>query len=823
VPVFQFGIFSETDLTFYAGDDFDFGGRVHTNGNLFLSELTGKTLTFSDKITALKDVVRSHFSNGLSVSTYAFAGTVNIATAFTTPPTYRALKLSPNEGSLTGALGSSANPTWTTISVGTYKNNIRTGKTGAKKLDLPLVSQGAKPIDLIRRPAVNSNEDTVNSPVYNQRLFSKASLRILLSDRPGDILNLPTVTATPPVLLDGDWTATPPNNGLGAYGPVDATHPPAGRSIGPIAATTVAAGSSAAKINVAAVPTVYKLPAGGLKVGALTGVTCTGKTATTFTGCSNVTAAVANNAVVSVVLPSGATAKTTTSAAVASGGTVTIPVVTTAPFMPGLLWVNGTAVSCTGYDTTPAFTGCVGLAAAPTTGWAISTSALAAANTSLLGGYLKVERQNADQTWTDVTIEILNLGIGAPNSDGTICADPTPTAVIRLQRLRDNGGVCNYAGSTNPYDWWSNALYDTREGNFRDVATTGSLTLGGTMHYVALDTNNLRRWFNGTIGTTGTSAVSPNENGYIVYFSDRRGNHNPALPLGAGPAGDETGEYGFEDDVNPASATGTPNGALDSGEDINGNLAFDLYGQTPTAAFLPTLLPLNASDPYSTNGRPWSVVTSAQARVNRPVLFRRALKLINGGITAGVNNLPASGLTVVAENPVYVQGNYNATTDPQAEPNVPAAIMSDAVTLLSNNFSDARSFRLANDASSRPATTTGYRFAVIAGKGLSFTYPAAGTPHFLFGTDGGVGNFLRLLEDWNITGVSINYRGSMVSLYTSRQAVGTFKYGPNVYDFGDRNFSFDTDFLLPALLPPGSQAFRDVNTLTFRQLLRPTQ
>ena len=45
VPVFQFGVFSETDLTFYAGDDFDFGGRVHTNGNLFLSELSGKTLT----------------------------------------------------------------------------------------------------------------------------------------------------------------------------------------------------------------------------------------------------------------------------------------------------------------------------------------------------------------------------------------------------------------------------------------------------------------------------------------------------------------------------------------------------------------------------------------------------------------------------------------------------------------------------------------------------------------------------------------------------------------------------------------------------------
>jgi hypothetical protein len=715
-------------------------------------------------------------------------------------------------------VGSSANPNWTSISVGTYKNNIRTGKTGAKKLDLPLVSQGATPIDLIRRPAVNSNEDTTNGPVYSQRLFSKASLRILLSDRPGDILNLPSVTSTPPVLLDGDWIAAPPDNGLGAYGPVDAAHPPAARAIGPIPATTVASGSTVAKIKVTVIPDLFKLPPAGLKVGTVTGVVCSGKTATSFTGCSGVTTAVASNTAVTVALPSGATAQTITTAAVAAAASVTLPVVSTAAFTPGLLWVNGTAVSCTGYDTTPAFTGCTGLASIAT-GQAISTSALATANTSLLGGYIKIEKQNADQTWSDVTIEVLNLGIGAPNSDGTMCADPTPDAVIRLQRLRDNGGgTCSYANSTNPYDWWSNALYDTREGTFRDVATSGNLTMGGAMHYVALDVKNLRRWFDGTIGATGSSAVSPNENGYIVYFSDRRGNHNPALPLGAGPSGDETGEYGFEDVVNPASTTGTPNGSLETGEDINANSVLDRYGQTPAAAFLPA-----GSDPYTVNVRPWSLVSAAQAQVNLPELFRRALKLIHGGISGGVNNLPASGLTVSSENPVYVEGNYNATTDSQAEPNVPAAVMADAVTLLSNNFSDARSFRYGNDASSRAATTTGYRFAVIAGKGLSFTHPTAGSPHFLFGTDGGVGNFLRLLEDWNISGVAINYRGSMVSLYTSRQAVGTFKYGPNVYDFGDRNFSFDTDFLLPALLPPGSPAFRDVNTLTFRQLLRPTQ
>src|SRR4030095_5676063 len=98
------------------------------------------------------------------------------------------------------------------------------------------------------------------------------------------------------------------------------------------------------------------------------------------------------------------------------------------------------------------------------------------------------------------------------------------------------------------------------------------------------------------------------------------------------------------------------------------------------------------------------------------------------------------------------------------------------------------SFRNPNNVNGRPATTTGYRFAVVTGKSLSFPYPTAGTPQFLFGTDGGAGNFLRMMEDWRITGVDLNYRGSMVSLFTSRQATGTFKYHstPTVYDYADR-------------------------------------
>ena len=87
-----------------------------------------------------------------------------------------------------------------------------------------------------------------------------------------------------------------------------------------------------------------------------------------------------------------------------------------------------------------------------------------------------------------------------------------------------------------------------------------------------------------------------------------------------------------------------------------------------------------------------------------------------------------------------------------------------------------------------------------------------------------MGNFLRYLEDWNVgSTVWIRYRGSIVSLFTSRQATGAFKCCNTVYQWGQRQYLFDDDFLIPSQLPPGTPMFRGVNTLTFRQLLRPTQ
>ena len=77
-----------------------------------------------------------------------------------------------------------------------------------------------------------------------------------------------------------------------------------------------------------------------------------------------------------------------------------------------------------------------------------------------------------------------------------------------------------------------------------------------------------------------------------------------------------------------------------------------------------------------------------------------------------------------------------------------------------------------HDIGGRQATDTGYRFGMIAGKSMAFHKAGDGAAGD-WGTDGGVHNFMRMLEDWG--GQTINYRGSMVSLYTARQFVGIYK------------------------------------------------
>ena len=762
IPVFQFGIFSQTDLSFFAGPNFSFGGRAHTNGNMWLAEGGGSTLTMSDRVTAVGEVIRTNLSNGwLTNTSGSYTGTVTIAKGANT-----FANLAANQGSLKGTLGSAWNePTWTSTSLGTFNGYIRNGRTGAKPLNLTIaLNTGAFPIDLVRRglPSEDQPPPTGNPGVLGQRYYSEASLKILLSDNKTDITSLPCIDAT---------TA-----------PTDLT-------------------------------TLTSAQLGG------------------------------------VPLP--------LSAGPAAGN----------PYNPSLKGGDGYWYP---------------------------------AGTPLITGFIKIEVQTAYAvppaacgTWKDVTAEILGLGVAARNLNPqgaylappalpalpistanrlgpSGCPDPSPNAVIRLERVRDNpstsapGGGCG-ALSVVPTDYWPLALFDTREGNPRDTVPGGSKTFSGTtvnyssmptltgvMYYVELDVKNLTRWFTGAIGASGTSARDPNDStlDFVVYFSDRRGNYTPAAVANtwppASPSGHETGEYGFEDFINPANQFGCPDSVLNTGEglDVVENPGIQQPGQTllkygetasplltgflkgvndgtgPAPAFTPNP---NCAAP-ATIWPGWYMVSPQEARENMPQFFRRALKIRNGSaINLGLcPNAFNCGLTIASENPVYVQGDYNACSNGNfCDPHVASAIVGDAVTLLSNNWNDVNSFAFPYNTGGRIASTTTYRTATVSGKGISFPQPQGYATYQDFGTDGGVHNFLRYIENWG--GQTLFYRGSIVSFYYNRQAVGVYKCCTTVYSPPTRGYNFDVEFLQPPLLPPRTPMFRDVNTIGFKQLIMPNQ
>jgi hypothetical protein len=208
----------------------------------------------------------------------------------------------------------------------------------------------------------------------------------------------------------------------------------------------------------------------------------------------------------------------------------------------------------------------------------------------------------------------------------------------------------------------------------------------------------------------------------------------------------------------------------------------------------------------------------AVARPNWVSGPRHGIRLVNGSL----GNLPVrpdnnlGGFTVAAEEPAYILGNYNANNGGFGDPHSEAAVMGDTVTLLSNSWSDLSSFSSPATVAGRVATTTYYRVAIATGKNINFPQPGfAGVPQD-FGTDGGVHNFLRYLENWG--NATLNYRGSMVSLFYSQYATGVFKCCGTVYSPPTRNYAFDTDFLDLSKLPPGTPRFRDIVNVGFQQV-----
>jgi hypothetical protein len=193
---------------------------------------------------------------------------------------------------------------------------------------------------------------------------------------------------------------------------------------------------------------------------------------------------------------------------------------------------------------------------------------------------------------------------------------------------------------------------------------------------------------------------------------------------------------------------------------------------------------------------------------------KRGIRLKNATI------LPSSGLTLVSENPIYIQGDYNTNPNgstggstapapaptpasdvsPGASPaasnvvsgsNKYAAIMGDAITLLSNNWVDTNSTGSPTGAGRFGVNTT-VNAALVAG-----TLPSAA------GVYGGGGeNFVRFLEDWTKNTNHFVYYGSMAQLFRSQQAIGAWSGAGSIYKAPVLHWYYDNNLTLGA--PPGN-------------------
>jgi Tfp pilus assembly protein PilX len=159
-----------------------------------------------------------------------------------------------------------------------------------------------------------------------------------------------------------------------------------------------------------------------------------------------------------------------------------------------------------------------------------------------------------------------------------------------------------------------------------------------------------------------------------------------------------------------------------------------------------------------------------------------AVRLVNG------EKLPSQGLSVVSDTPVYVQGDYNTVNK------VPAAVMADAVTVLSNNWGkNDYDKKGKDDRYDRPASPTTVNAAFATGPSHE-SEPGK--------ENGQLNNLIRFLEVW--TDVDFTYNGSLVALWHSQVATAEFRM--NEYDtyFKPPNRIWGYDPLFNTNPPPGT-------------------
>ncbi|WP_117236736.1 pilus assembly PilX family protein [Thermus sediminis] len=177
------------------------------------------------------------------------------------------------------------------------------------------------------------------------------------------------------------------------------------------------------------------------------------------------------------------------------------------------------------------------------------------------------------------------------------------------------------------------------------------------------------------------------------------------------------------------------------------------------------------------------------------------------------------GLTIVSDQPVYIQGDFNRDDPDVPDDWIPAAFLTDAINILSNAWNDDNRSR--QPLTNRRASDTEVNAAFLGGTDTTGGQEGSG------GQDrgqynGGLENYPRFHEAWqwssgnNREYATFTYRGSFVSLGNSRKAAGRWCYRNDncnrystfygTYEAPRRNWSYEVRFS-QGQLPPLSPRF----------------
>ncbi|MFV0390122.1 MAG: PilX N-terminal domain-containing pilus assembly protein [Pyrinomonadaceae bacterium] len=805
VPLFQFGIFSNDDITVSPGPLFTFNGRVHTNRNLYALRNT----KFLNKVTIGGEFVRNVFPsgeanvssgrenvwvevNGYNVKSELGKGSV-VPGGGTEGGPFILGSASGDRGYYPGSPTGVASATWDSVSVmpangapNRFGGQLLTNSTGAAELKLPLELSGHSPIELIKRSLPFDS-----TLISDSRYENKAEIRVIIDDEgagngAANAAGIPSgkgvdLSTFVPEKLDGG-NALRRLSDSGAY--LDSAT--IKQQVGGVFTDAVTVRS--AKAGSESSPDY--IPGG---------------------------AGLSGHILVEIVKPDGTTLDVTKEI-LSMGMTVGEP--------NGIFYLQR----------------------------------------PLWAAYVQGSRDRSGNS-----CDLVNLTRNYQSvADGEIVTTPSqdPLGFINAspsdidEDSTANGGTGTIVRSATspgglntivPID-----IYDVREGWYRSQMDEYNIYERGIIGVIDINMRNLARWLDGIYDTNllaSTNAVSTNinsEEGFVVYVSDRRGDKKKI-------------EYN-SDGTNYLSTNGNvdnediygPNGVLDPGED-----AIDFGWEGGGSPKKGTLQKDTSELPDVGTTFQLSTYSGDRFLRSQAVLqttnsyFRRAIRLFDGetlSFSAAPGKLsPTQGITIATENPAYIWGNFNTTgissipvggsttnNGGYLGPQVPSSIVADAFSPLSKTWFDGLSamypegssdgrnmtgqgYRVADANLAAVSESTSVRAGIIAGTTISGLNGTPGRNASGSRLNGGIINYPRFLELWNWDGSirSWNYSGSFIPLYRSTQAIAQWENDTSIiYLPPQRNWSFDTTFLAPNKIPPGTPFFQYVQSTAFRQEMR---